>query len=292
MISHFFQYIILKLFQIILAPFSIQTTAKITGQIAVFIGKFHKSSEIAFMNLKTIYPQMSDSEIHHTIKDVWMHLGMNFGEFMKMNSLSDNEFLDLFENTEMKILQELYDKYGKVILVSGHFGNWELGPKLCNIHNMPFSLVYRHSNNGFVDKAISSIRSKYTTGLFNKGVVGAKNMIKAIKSPENLILCMLIDQKMNNGEKLKFFNHDAMTATAASELSIKYNLPIIIASVRRIRKGESKFSFETSKVILPQETDSKILAQTLNDEIALIINKNKWQWFWVHDRWSFFKNKK
>lgn len=289
MIFNLLQLIALKLAILLLKPFSLNKTAKITAFITSFVGKRHRSSKIAYQNLKTIYPDMNDSEIKETIDKMWNNLGMTLGEFIKINDISDKDFLKLFDYSEASKLKQIYDKYGKIIVVSGHYGNWEIGPKICNMFDIKFSLIYRKANNPLINKEIDKIRSKYTAYLFNKGLDGTKRLVNTLKESSNIVLCILIDQKMNNGMNCNFLGHMAQTSTATAEIAIKYNMPIVIASIERIKPEVSKFNMFISDPIMPSEYDSYKLTELLNEKVGNMISRNKWQWFWVHNRWSFFK---
>ncbi|MBN8827764.1 MAG: lysophospholipid acyltransferase family protein [Sphingobacteriia bacterium] len=287
-ITNFFLHLLFLFFRFILIFFSFNTASNICGKLAKSIGKFHKASKIAYKNLKNIYPEKTDEEIKVIIEKVWEHLGRNFGEFVKLNSLSKEEILNLVEHSELQNLQKYLKEHPKVIIVSGHFGNWEIAPKVANYFNIPFYLIYRHANNKYFDREINKIRLKYVKGLFDKGIQGARNLVKTLLQSENFILCMLVDQKLNTGIKSNFLGKSANTSTFAAELSCKYKMPIIMARIERINM-EPKFKIKIGPYLdehLQKPTNYSDLTQQLNDIIGTWIHESPEQWFWVHKRWS------
>ena len=146
--------------------------------------------------------------------------------------------------------------------------------------------VYRAFNNKYVDDLLRKIRFKYGVNLIKKGSDGAKECIKALKNKENL--GMLIDQKMNDGLPISFFNKLAMTAPAIAKFSLKFKCQIIPALCVRTKGVRYKIEyFKPIKYSFLKKlgTEEKIMLY-LNKIIEGWILKYPEQWIWVHDRWK------
>ena len=99
---------------------------------------------------------------------------------------------------------------------------------------------------------------------------------------------MLIDQKMNDGLPVNFFNKVAMTAPAIAKFALKFRCQIVPALC--IREKGIKYKIEYFKPI--QYSFLKKLGS--EEKIMLYLNKiiERWiiehpeQWIWVHDRWK------
>ena len=95
----------------------------------------------------------------------------------------------------------------------------------------------------------------------------------------------MIDQKVSEGWKVKFFNNLALTTTLPAQLAIKYNLDIIPVFIQRI--NDSKFNLEFNYPINPKNFENKIqLSEKLNNVIEKMIIRNPGQWIWTHNRWK------
>ena len=95
----------------------------------------------------------------------------------------------------------------------------------------------------------------------------------------------MIDQRVSEGEKVKFFNNLALTTTLPAQLAIKYNLDIVPVFIERI--NESKFNIEFYNPINPKYFENKIkLTEKLNNVLEEMIIRNPSQWIWTHDRWK------
>ena len=99
---------------------------------------------------------------------------------------------------------------------------------------------------------------------------------------------MLIDQKMNDGIKTKFFKQTVMSASAIAKLAIKFNCPIIPAVCVRVKSTKFKISYLeplTPTKLKKIGNEIKIM-NYLNKIVENWIKKNPEQWIWFHNRWN------
>ena len=70
-----------------------------------------------------------------------------------------------------------------------------------------------------------------------------------------------------------------------AQLSIKYNLPIIPVSIKRI--DDIKFVVTFHDQIKATDFNNKIsLSKKLNEVLENMIKENPDQWIWTHNRWK------
>tara|TARA_B100000029_G_C17573668_1_gene957477 strand:- start:316 stop:1173 length:858 start_codon:yes stop_codon:yes gene_type:complete len=281
------------IFEFVLAYIFLKTSkllglrfSSLLGGILLYIfGFFSSRNRIGMRNLSIVFPKKTFWEKKKILSKMWFHFGRVIGEYPHLNKIKikNNPNIQII-NIE-NLLGPLKNQKN-CIFFSAHLGNWELSshPLTQNGHTINF--IYRSANNKLVDNLLNRIRSGYGVKLISKGKEGAKDCIKALKTNENL--GMLIDQKMNDGLPVKFFNRDAMTATAIAKFALKFNCPIIPAVC--IRVGGIKFCIEYFKPIYTKEikkmgSEKKIMLY-LNSYVEDWIIKNPEQWIWVHNRWK------
>ena len=169
----------------------------------------------------------------------------------------------------------------RALICTAHLANWEIIGKVLYNYDFIICGVYRAANNKLVDQLIYDLRNKVEITMIPKGRSGAKQIIAALQ--ENKQVLMLVDQKMNDGIKVPFLGHDAMTAPAIATLALKYDCPII--PIQIIRKENSNFDI----IIHPQieyleKTPESIMTQ-INQQIGEWVKAKPEQWFWLHKRW-------
>ena len=148
------------------------------------------------------------------------------------------------------------------------------------------SIVYRHTNNPYVDALIAKVRKDNTNELIAKGLRGGMKILGALKRGGSV--AMLVDQKQNNGIAVPFFGRDAMSSPAIAEIALKYNIPIIPARIIR-SKGARFQSIIYPPLVFEKTGDHKadvlMLMTLINQTLEGWIREHPEQWFWVHKRW-------
>ena len=160
-----------------------------------------------------------------------------------------------------------------------------------NYHHFSLNLldylnVYE-SNNYFYNKWMIKKRKLITEYQFPKGPSGVKEILNFLKN--NGSVAMLVDQKLSNGVKVKFFGQNAMTASTPASLSLKYGYPVIPLRVKR--KDNVNFEVEFfNKIEIDRtgdlEIDTLTFTKEINSFLEKIITENPEEWFWLHNRWD------
>ena len=135
-----------------------------------------------------------------------------------------------------------------------------------------------------VNSIMEPLRKKYICkNQIKKGRAGSREIIK--KLSEGKSIALMIDQRVREGEKVKFFNNLATTTTIPAQLVKKYNCELIPVYIER--KKSNYFKIYISKPIKVGKTKSiQQITEFLNKVLEKMILKNVDQWIWTHDRWK------
>ena len=253
-------------------------SSQIGGSILKFFSKFKQENNIAIQNISMCLPQLSDNQRKDIIRNTWKHFGSVIGEIPHWHTISRKEF---FQRVEIK--QEENIPFTRAIIVSGHIGNWELISRIAKEYNIKLNILYRASNNPYVDYLINKIRKSHKVILILKGDMEVRKIINALNNNE--VVGMMIDQRIDDGINTPFFSKNAMTTPLPANIAMKYKVPII--PINTISVGSSKYIIEFHK---PLKIDKNSTKYTITKEINLIIEKwitkHPEQWLWFHDRWG------
>ena len=279
------EFFLILFFYFISRIIGLNLSSYLGGILVWSYGLFSKRNLIGMKNLNLAFPKKSSKEKKKILRKMWYHFGRVIGEYPHLHKIK------IYKNPNLKIIgiNNLLDPLKKnknCIYFSAHIGNWELSSHPLIQNGFKINFVYRALNNKFADDLLKKIRFKYGVKLIKKGAEGAKECIKALKKKENL--GMLIDQKMNDGLPVNFFNKIAMTAPAIAKFALKFRCQIVPALC--IREKGIKYKIEYFKPI--QYSFLKKLGS--EEKIMLYLNKiiERWiiehpeQWIWVHDRWK------
>ena len=281
-INYFLQAFLIYSFFLIGRILEIKISRKVFAFLFSFFGPFIKSKKIVNNNLQIFLKKNSKFKKNEIISNMWKNYGMTFIEYI---------FLDTFlkKKTEVEIIGEInltniIRENNPVIFISGHFANFELMSMEITKRNISLATIYRPLNNNFLNPFMEYLRKKYICkNQIKKGINGVKEAIEFIKQKHSIAL--MIDQRVSEGEKIKFFDQPALTTTLPAQFAKKYRMKIIPVFIERLKNN--KFKIEFQKEIDPKNFKNKLdLTVKLNEVLENMIIKNPNQWIWTHNRWK------
>lgn len=230
-------------------------------------------------------------------KEIGVHAFMNlldtvFG-IVKRDGMIQEKVLDnvIFEGSD---IIEKYKKEGKnFILITGHYGNWELLSQSIAIKfNLKLVGVGRKIDSDAMDKILKSNREQFNVEMvYKKGAL--KECIRVIN--QGKVVGILTDQAIRKNQSIdvSFFGAKATHTPLASILSRKFNLDLIPAYIN----SEDYINY-TVKIYPPiksrktenQEEDLVVITQAQADIVESVIRENPKQWFWMHKRWKGYSD--
>lgn len=167
-----------------------------------------------------------------------------------------------------------------VILVTGHFGNYEATRAALVAQGYDIGGLYRDMKNPYFNAHYVKTMQAFGGPVFPQGRRGTAGFVRHLKDGGQLVL--LFDQHVQFAPVLDFMGSPARTALSAAELALRYNgLLIPFYSIRQ----PDGISFQSVIEAPVPHSDAETMTQALNDSLAARVRKNPEQWFWVHRRW-------
>lgn len=242
---------------------------------------------VARTNMRIAFPEASERELDGLLVEMWDNFGRLLGEFPNTHRFDFSPGSDQIETEGTDILAE-YDRQGQpVVLIGGHFANWELLGATIVRHMHDCRITYRHANNPIIDRRIIEQRRAYGVRILApKGGHGAKELMTALKHGASVGL--MNDQKMNDGIAAPFLGREAMTASGPSRMALRYDCPIVPMSI--VRKDGPRFKIKVHDPLDKPDKDAPDailqLVTRINQFIEAQIRGAPAQWFWVHRRFE------
>lgn len=208
----------------------------------------------------------------------------HFGRVL-MESLDARGVIDDFENRFLflegkELLPELRQKTGAIIL-TGHYGHWDLLAGLGIKLGIRLIAIGRPARGAFAQKILEKLRNQYGIQTIWRG--GAKGLADIESEIRNGgIIAALIDQDTRVRSILvPFLGIPAATPSALITLAIKKEIPIYSSFLRRV----SPLRYEVSlRKIVDVSTEIEAI-QKFHSHLEEVIRKDPTQWVWFHKRW-------
>ena len=272
----------LLLIFIVLRILPLGISSFLMGKLSSLIGPRLGVTKKAYNNIKNVMPEKNEKEITKIIKDMWENLGKVAGEYPHLSKISPekNNKIQIYGKKNLLLVKKTKTP---AIFFSGHLANWEILPNVAIKNGVPVLSIFRRPNNPFINFLIKYIRSNLP--MAPKGKEGARQLIYSLKKGRSIGL--VIDQKMNDGIEVPFFNKPAMTSDALAQLCLRIKSLVIPVEVERIKNTNFKITFH-DPLKITKNGKSKTPVQIMT-EVNLImekwIRKNPGQWLWLHRRW-------
>jgi KDO2-lipid IV(A) lauroyltransferase len=262
--------------------------ADLLAKLAYRLDKRHR--RVALENLLCAFgDRYTEAERDRLVRGVYQHFCRMAMEMLhiprKLHRTTWRERIRLVGHRP--VLDRLLDG-GPIIMLTGHFGNWEMAGYLFGIFGFPPNSVYRPLDNPFLDRYIRSFRERTGQTLIPKKG-GYDQMLAILK--EGRVLSFIADQ--DAGEKgmfVDFFGRPASTHKAIALLAIEHHAPILVGYARRIGPG-FRYEVGCEEMIEPGDLtgtseDVRLLTQRFTSALERIVRRDPEQYLWLHRRWK------
>jgi len=283
-IKYFTQFLIVFIFFLIFKLLGLKLASYISGNIVSFIGPFFRSKNIIESNILKALPYSNKSEIKKISKMMWHNYGRILAEYMFIKKFRMSKVKNNIEIIGQEKLDTIKENNESVIFVSGHFNNFELMAMHLEKSGINLAAVYRPLNNKFLNFIMEKIRKKYICkNQIKKGISGTKQLLSFFKKKTSIAL--MIDQRVSQGIKSSFFQHEAFTTTIPAQFVKKFKCKIVPIYIERTQGVN--FTITIHDPLEYSSTESvESITLGLNILLEKMILKNPEQWIWSHNRWK------
>ena len=283
-IKYFFEFLIISFLFSIYKILGLKTSSFISGKLFEFFGPLFRSNQVITSNIKRAIPEIKPHEINDIKKDMWNNYGRTLSEYMFLKNLRNNELESAIHLEGKEILDQIKNEKTPVIFVSGHFSNFELMAMQIEKSGINLAAIYRPLNNIFLNVIMERVRKKYICkNQVKKGAGGIRQLLRLYKKGYSIAL--MIDQRVSEGIKSKFFDDDAFTTTIPAQFVRKFNCRVVPVYIERY--NGTNFNIKVEKPIeFSENTTTEEITRKLNVWLERGILKNPGKWIWSHNRWK------
>ena len=230
----------------------------------------------------------------HLAKAFYSHLLRSIKEMIQLRFISEQKLRDRVTVRGSERLMKIADEGRGVLILTGHFGNWEFAP-LGGIMNFKkfqgqFHFIRRTLGNKTIERFL--FRRYFNAGL---NVIPKKRALSKVLRvlEKGHAVVFVLDQHASlvnkDGVAAEFFGKKAGTYRSLATISRYTNLPVVPAAGYRQENGQHVLEFgEPIEWQEYENTQEAIYHNTLayNQALERIILAHPEQWLWLHRRWK------
>lgn len=242
---------------------------------------------------------LSAREIVKLAQSFYSHLARSLRENIMLRFMSPEDIRQQAEVTGTEKLMLAAQQGKGVIVLTGHFGNWEFAP-IAGIMNFKeyrgrFHFVRRTLRNKFLEKVL--FRRFYQAGL---QVIPKKNSLSQVCDAldQNDVVVFIMDQHagiaQRDGIIAEFFGHEAGTFRSLAMIARYTQVPVVPATCYRRADGKHILQFfDPLSWIAAEDAEQEIYINTVgyNKALEKMILAHPEQWLWMHKRWKINRSK-
>jgi KDO2-lipid IV(A) lauroyltransferase len=247
-----------------------------------------RRAAIAARNLRAAFPgRFSPAEARRLIRACYRQLGAGAAELLRLPAI-DRAYIDRYVTIEGRPHFDRAVSSGRpVILLTGHFGNWELSSIAAALHGYPIIALARAQQTlpRLYALLVSYRESKGCTVVHKGGAM--KRLIAALERGQ--LVGIVGDQASRQGIPVDFFGRPALFATGPFELAYDKGAVILPAFIRRVRGPFHRLVVEPPITLARDRPRTEAVREGLERFAAALarhIAEEPGQWLWMHKRWK------
>lgn len=242
--------------------------------------------KVIIQNIERSFPTKSKSEKSKIKRQFYRHLTQLLAESVKGMSISESELKRRITIKNPELMDELYANGKNVLLVSGHFNNWEWVI-------LSQALLFKHDAIGigmpmtskFWDEKINQRRSR-----FGMKVVHAKNYKEALTENKEQLKSVLVLSDQSPADSLKsywmqFLNQNTAVLFGAEMMAHQLDYAVVFYALRKVKRGR----YEMELFLITDNPSDKQWGEITEAHTQLLekeINNEPASWLWSHNRWK------
>ncbi len=231
-------------------------------------------------NLQTVFPHASRQEITTLVKRLFRNYAKYLVDYGRFTYLGGDALLDAIVYFDGKDNLTRAIEFGKgIILLTAHFGNWELGGLFLRHYGLKVNVLTIEDRNTKIDEARKRYRERHGVQTITVGnsPLSTLDLIKVLSERE--VVAMLIDRYREGLDALpvRFFQREAFFPRGPFTLSRLTGAPIIVAFV--VREHDGYRGVMEGPLVVEKEEDEQNVSETVVKIFERFIVKYPDQWY-------------
>ena len=246
-------------------------------------------------NLRLAFPDKPEAERQRIGREMWEHLIILIAEMaLTPRKLHDTNWRDYVTISGGRPLCEALLSDRATLLVSGHFGNFEVGGLIMGLLGFQTHAVARTLDNPFLDDWLD--RSRRVTGQHIVPKKGGYEQILAVLAAGGTMGFLADQYAGSKGCWVEFLGRPASAHKAIALFALDNDAPLIVCSARRLGRPlhiEMRVkAIYDPRTAGPELRDIKSVTQWYTRQLEEIIREAPEQYWWVHRRWKDNRKKR
>ena len=248
-----------------------------------------KLRRVGMRNLELAFPEKSRAERKKILRKVFAGMGRQLAEFCLFPKYSKDNVKEIAIHDGFENFEAARQRGKGVLLLTGHFGGWEVGSFAHSLYGFPIKIVVRDLDNPLIDDLVRRYRTLHGNSTFDNREF-ARSLLSSMRTGDTVAILMDTNMTPPQGVFVDYFGIPACTASGLARVAVKTDAAVIPAftiwdeALKRYR-----IRFEPAlQLIRTGDAEADAVANTALFTKALEKCARRYpeQWLWVHRRWK------
>jgi KDO2-lipid IV(A) lauroyltransferase len=245
---------------------------------------------VAVENLQHAFPdKLTTGQIDRMVRKTYRHFCGVILEIIHMpRRFNPYNWVEYFKIPRNRQLVGWLLSGRPLLIVTGHFGNWELAGYGLGLLGFRAHAVARPIDNPYLDEYLRRFRE--TTGQKLLAKHGDFSKMQSILDGAGIIATLADQDAGARGLFVDFFGRPASTHKAIALLALEHHVPLVVVGCRKIAEP-MKYELLVEDYILPEDYESRsdavnAMTQRFTSALERVVRTAPEQYFWLHRRWK------
>jgi Lauroyl/myristoyl acyltransferase len=242
---------------------------------------------IAYANLKAAFAkEKSPKELRAITKDVYINLCQTFSEIASLTKINKDYVNRFVEVVNMERIENAAKSGSGTILLTAHFGDWELSSLVSAIKGFPITVLAREQKMKRMNELLNRLRESKGCKVVRKGM-STKNILRELYR-KNMVGILSDQDAGKKGTFVNFFGRPTSAHIGPFEIA-KHTGSLILPNFIVRSNGAFHKLYLEEYIDVRQSEGREGLIDGLQRYMSLLekyIRKYPAQWLWLHKRWK------
>ena len=239
-------------------------------------------------NLRIAFPDASIDWIDEIRLKAYEHLGREAAAMLRLSKLDEKAVVDRTVPVGWDELEEARSLGRGVLLVTGHYGNWEIAAATVASRGIPIAAIVRRQGNRLVDERLQQLRRNLGVETIYQGQ--APTRVPRILRANGVVGIVGDQDARRSGVFVPFFNRLASTHRGPALFALRLNAPVFSCIARRLPGSKVRYEIRGERVEFERtgelDRDVEALTRELASRLEKEVRMQPEQYFWFHKRWK------
>lgn len=244
---------------------------------------------VALENLARAFDgKKSPAEIETLARQTFEQFGITALEVCRIASMERERLIELVSVDGEGHFWKAQEAGTGILLLTGHFGNWELMGVFPSALGIPVTVVARATDNPYLERELVAMRSRFGNRVIHKKSA-LREIMRVLK--DGGVAAILIDQNVaeREGVFVEYFGKPACTTPTMALLALKTDARVVPTFCVRSPGGTHRVVVEPEVPLIRTgdlERDVLVNTQRFTGIIERFVRSYPDHWLWMHRRWK------